>query len=379
MRAFVFTDQALTKHAGQFVWLSIDTEKTQNAEFIHKYPIRAWPSLYVIDPRKEEILLRWVGAADVPRLEKLFAEGRRSYGAAESSGGDLAKADKLYGEGKYAESVPAYRTALKGIPEKDPRWARVAESLLFAYSATRADAECASLAFDAYPKLRGTLWGADIAAGGLDCALRLPATAKDRAAVVARLESGSRESLTDPKIPLAADDRAAIYSSLFDAREDAKDAAGAASVAKEWVADLDARAAKAKTPEQRTAMDPNRLGAYQAAGQIEKAIPMLQQSERDFPKDYNPPARLSSVYLKLGRYDEALAASDRALALVYGPRRVRVLLTRADIYKGKGDAAMERKTLEDAIAFAKSLPDAQKPDETIAQLEKRLSGVNAGR
>jgi len=126
-------------------------------------------------------------------------------------------------------------------------------------------------------------------------------------------------------------------------------------------------------------MDPNRLGAYQAAGQIEKAIPMLQQSERDFPKDYNPPARLSSVYLKLGRYDEALAASDRALALVYGPRRVRVLLTRADIYKGKGDASMERKTLEDAIAFAKSLPDAQKPDETIAQLEKRLSGVNAGR
>jgi tetratricopeptide (TPR) repeat protein len=104
---------------------------------------------------------------------------------------------------------------------------------------------------------------------------------------------------------------------------------------------------------------------------------MLQQSEREFPKDYNPPARLSSVYLKLGRFDEALAANDRALALVYGPRRIRVLLTRADVYKGKGDAAMERKTLEGAIAFAKSLPEGQKPEETIAGLEKRLSGVNA--
>ena len=44
MRAYVFTDPALAKHAGQFVWLSIDTEKTGNAEFLRKYPIKAWPS-----------------------------------------------------------------------------------------------------------------------------------------------------------------------------------------------------------------------------------------------------------------------------------------------------------------------------------------------
>src|SRR4029453_6729332 len=34
MRAFVFTDKALTQRAGQFVWLSIDTEKAQNAAFV---------------------------------------------------------------------------------------------------------------------------------------------------------------------------------------------------------------------------------------------------------------------------------------------------------------------------------------------------------
>jgi tetratricopeptide (TPR) repeat protein len=106
---------------------------------------------------------------------------------------------------------------------------------------------------------------------------------------------------------------------------------------------------------------------------------MLEQSERDFPKDYNPPARLALVYQKLGRWDEALVASDRALGLVYGPRRIRVLLVRADVYKGKGDAAMERKTLEDAVAFARSLPEAQQPAETLADLEKRLGVVNASR
>jgi tetratricopeptide (TPR) repeat protein len=377
MRAFVFTDQALTKHAGQFVWLSIDTEKAQNADFIKKYPIRAWPSLYVIDPRKEEILLRWVGAADVPRLEKLFAEGRRSYGGkAAAGGGDLARADRLYGEGKYGESIPAYREALKGISEKDPRWARASESLLFALSATRQRADCAALALDAYPKLRGTLWGADIAASGLDCALDLPADAKDRAAAVSRLEAAAKESLADARIPLAADDRSALYAAVHDAREEAKDAAGASAVAREWVADLDARAARAATAEQRSAMDPNRLGAYEAAGEIEKAIPMLELSERDFPKDYNPPARLALVYQKLGRWDQALAASDRALERVYGPRRIRVLLVRADIYKGKGDAAAARKTLEDAVAFAKTLPEGQRSEETIADLQRRLAGSN---
>jgi tetratricopeptide (TPR) repeat protein len=375
MRAFVFTDKALSKHAGQFVWLSIDTEKAQNADFIKRYPVRAWPSLYVIDPRKEEILLRWVGGADVPRLEKLFAEGRRSYGGGADKGGELARADKLYGEGRYADSVPAYRAALASIPEKDARWARASESLLFALSATRQNADCAALALSAYPKLGGTLWGADLAAGGLDCALRLPPDAKDRAATVERLEAATRESLADPKIPLAADDRSSLYGAIFDARQDAKDASGAAAIAQEWVADLDARAARAATAEQRTAMDPNRYSAFKAAGKLEKAIPMLEQSERDFPKDYNPPARLASAYLSLRRFDEALAASDRALALVYGPRRMRVLLVRADIYKGKGDAAMERKTLEDAAGFAQTLPEAQRTGETIAELQKRLQAT----
>src|SRR5215471_7672888 len=101
MRAYVFTDKALAKHAGQFVWLSIDTEKAQNAAFSKKYPIRAWPSLYVIDPTKEKIALRWVGGATVPQLEKLLADGTRAVrDSAEGAGTALAKADSLYGDGR---------------------------------------------------------------------------------------------------------------------------------------------------------------------------------------------------------------------------------------------------------------------------------------
>ena len=50
MRAYVFTDPALAKHAGRFVWLGINGEKAQNAAFRRKYRIPAYPTYYVLDP-----------------------------------------------------------------------------------------------------------------------------------------------------------------------------------------------------------------------------------------------------------------------------------------------------------------------------------------
>jgi tetratricopeptide (TPR) repeat protein len=220
--------------------------------------------------------------------------------------------------------------------------------------------------------VRHTAAAAVVAGGGLDCALKLPADAPDRAATVAALEAESKAVLADPKLRLAADDRSALYGSLVDAREDAKDPEGAARLAREWVLDLDRAAAAAKTPEQWTALDPDRLNAFEAAGEIEKAIPMLERSEKEFPEDYNPPARLAYVDLRLKRYDTALAASDRALARVYGPRKLRVLAVRADIYKAMGNPAAARKTLEDALAYAEALPAGQRSEQTIASLKKQL-------
>ena len=99
---------------------------------------------------------------------------------------------------------------------------------------------------------------------------------------------------------------------------------------------------------------------------------MLEKSEREFPEDYNPPARLALVYLRLEQYDAALAASDRALARVYGPRKLRVLAVRADIYKGMGDAAAGRKTVAEALAYAEALPPGQRSESTIASLKTQL-------
>ena len=377
MRAYVFTDKALAKHAGQFVWLSIDTEKAKNAAFSKKYPIRAWPSLYVIDPAREKIALRWVGGATVPQLEKLFADGTKAVkgGAGAGSTTLLAKADALYGDGHYAEAGPAYQKTLETMSAKDPQYPRVVESLLFCYQTTRDRASCASLARSRMASLQGTQSGANLAGGGLDCALGLPPTDPSRAESVAAFAKDVRAVLADPSLRLAEDDRSALYTSLYDERADARDAEGAQKVAAAWASELDAAAARAQTPEQRTALDPNRLNALEAANRLPDAIPMLEQSEKDFPNDYNPPARLALVYLKLQRYDDAMTAANRALERVYGPRRIRVLSTIVDIQLGTGDRAGARKTLEDAVTFADGLPEGQRNEEQVVSLRRKLDSL----
>src|SRR5438876_2301039 len=227
MRAFVFTDKALGRHAGQFVWLSIDTEKPANAAFLQKFPVQVWPSFFVVDPASEKIALRWVGGATVPQLEKILADGR----AAVSGKGRgveqlLAGADRLYGEGKNAEAAAAYREALSRAPRDWPRYGRATESLLFALQSAKAKEDCARAARDALAKLARTSSAANVASIGLDCAVDMAKENPARAELVAALAAASREILAAPRPDIAADDVSSLYESLAVGREDATDEPG---------------------------------------------------------------------------------------------------------------------------------------------------------
>jgi len=146
-------------------------------------------------------------------------------------------------------------------------------------------------------------------------------------------------------------------------------------VATEWALMLEGEAAKAKTPDARAVYDSHRVSAYLSLGQPERAIPMLEASERDLPADYNPPARLAVTYRAMKRWSDALAASDRAFARAYGPRQLGMYQVRTDIYLGLADTTAARRTLEHAVAFADSLPPGQRADATLAALRKRLDGL----
>jgi len=69
------------------------------------------------------------------------------------------------------------------------------------------------------------------------------------------------------------------------------------------------------------------------------------------------------------RYDDALAACNRALDKAYGAPKASLYLTKAKILEDKGDGEAARQAYADGIAFAKTLPEpVAKP--AIEALEK---------
>ncbi|HSE64721.1 MAG TPA: tetratricopeptide repeat protein [Thermoanaerobaculia bacterium] len=373
MKAYVFTDKALQRHAGQFVWLSLDVEKGQNAPYKKKYGIDALPMYFVVDPKTEKIALRWVGGATVPQLQKILGDGLTAVkGGGRGVEEVLARADRYYADAEYGKAAADYKEALRLAPRNWARTARATESLLYAQYQTKDWAGCAKTARDAWPRLRRTSSAANVAASGLSCALEIPAEDALRAELVKSLAAAARGILATPRKDIAADDVSAVYETLAAEREAAKDEEGKKEVLRARAAFLEAAAAKAKTPDARAVFDSHRLGTYLDLGEPERAVPMLRASERDLPDDYNPPARLALAYKAMKKYDEALAASDRALAKAYGPRKLGILQTRADIYKEKGDSAAARKTIEEAVKVAESLPEGQRSERTIASLKKKL-------
>ncbi|HUP62210.1 MAG TPA: thiol reductase thioredoxin [Thermoanaerobaculia bacterium] len=371
MRAYVYTDKSLERYAGRFVWLSINTEDAKNAAFLKKYPIPALPTLLVLDPQGA-VTMRYVGGATVPHLSRLLDESPRPKVDADKL---LVTADRLASDAKHADAAKAYDSAIASAPKPWSKLGRAAESLTFSLAMANEDERCATRALELYSSVKGTVSSANVAATGLSCAAGLDEKHPKRNELVTALENATLEVFRNPKIELSDDDRSGLYLALIDAREAMNDEKRKTKLQHEWAAFLDDAAARAKTLAQRMVYDSHRLSASIVIGAPEKAIPMLELSERDAPDDYNPPARLALAYKAMKEYDKALAASDRALAKVYGPRKILVLTTRADIYLAKGDAKAAKETIAQAVEYAKSLPPGQRSEARIAGLEKRLASM----
>jgi tetratricopeptide (TPR) repeat protein len=375
MKAYVYTDKGLERYAGRFVWLSINTEAPETAAFLKRYPIAALPMLLVLDPNRDTVHARYVGGANVTQIKKILDDADQSYRAHAAATADrlLVEADRQAAEGQNAASIKSYESAIASAPSRWSRLGRAAESLMFALSGQ--PERCAARAAELYPRVKGTVSAANVAATGLSCAVSLNSEHPKRATLLATLEKATQEVFDNKKIVMSDDDRSGLYIALIEARDAAGDEESVIALKMEWSRFLDTAAARAKTPEQRSVYDAHRLTAYVDLGMPEKAIPMLEQSERDFPQDYNPPARLAYAYKVMNDLDKALAASDRALAKVYGPRKLSVLSVRADIYEAKGDKPAARETLRQAIDYARSLPEGQRSERRIGALEKRLREI----
>lgn len=375
MRAYVFTDPTLARHAKDFVWLEVDTEDPRNSAFRKHYPLEAIPCFYVIDPTDRAAKMRWVGSLTITQLHALLDDAHSGAYSPRALLDRVAHADSLFGAGNNEAAIPAYRAVLGSV---EPGWAgygRATESLLYSLLRMERYADGLALAREALPKLGRSSSGLNVSASGLTSAYSLADSVPGRLASISEFEASTRALVTDFSYPAAGDDRSGAWIELMSARQALNDSLGGVAVAREWAAFLESAATAATTPDQRMVYDSHRLSAYIEIGEPQRAIPMLQQSERDRPDDYNPPARLAVAYLAMKKYDEALAASDRAMTRAYGPRKLLLYSTRADIYQGKGEISSARRTLEGALAYLETLPEEQRSPSRKAGLERKLAAL----
>ncbi|MDC0712785.1 thioredoxin family protein [Stigmatella sp. ncwal1] len=378
MKAYVFTDKALARHAERFVWLELNTDLPQAAGFQEKYPVDFWPTFFIIDPREERALVRFSGSATVSQLEKLFEDGERAWrGDSQGAEARLARGDALYGEGRPAEAAEAFAQALAEAPADWSRRGRTLESLLSAQYGAKQHEACARTVLEESPRVPRSASLANAMTWGLGCVLALPPENPAGKALLGTMEARAREVLAPPHIEMPADDRSGLYEMMVEARKALQDEAGTKAIAAEWLGFLEAEAAKAPNPEARTVFDSHRMVAALTLGEPQRVVPAIEQSERDLPGDYNPPARLSNLYRTLGRLEDALAASGRALDKVQGARRLRVLSERSSIQAAQGNKEAAVATLEEALAYAKALPKAQVSQRQSEALEKKLAELKA--
>src|SRR5260370_11361001 len=78
MRANVLNDAALVKQAGQFAWLSIDSDKPANEGFVAKFASGGVPLFMVIDTAPEDAALSWYGTATAHSATSRTVGGQRT-------------------------------------------------------------------------------------------------------------------------------------------------------------------------------------------------------------------------------------------------------------------------------------------------------------
>jgi tetratricopeptide (TPR) repeat protein len=315
MRAYVFPDARLQPLSARFVWLALDTEREENAPTVTRLGIKVLPTLFVIDAATEETRLAHEGSLTAAELARLLESDEAGAGT---------------------------------TPEAAAR--RVAR-----LSDSKRLAECVTAGADEAPRMPPGTPLADVLRSAMGCAADLPAAAPERARLPELVAVGQRV-VSDASQPLLADDRSDLYDYVVDALHGLGRDDEARHLASAWVAFLEDQATRAPTPAARAVFDAHRVLAYEAIGEPARALPMLEQSERDFPDDYNPPARLAKVLFDLKRNDDAVVAIERALKRAYGPRKLRLWSLEADILVAKGDTAGARRALRSALDFAASVP-----------------------
>lgn len=366
MKNFVLTDARVLALGDKATLLAVDTEKERNQALVERFKPTAWPTFLVLDVATEQVLARLTGSATAPEFARFVREAKQVPAA-------LREAEVAMTAGEADKAMALFDKALspkaiKGLPASTI--GRSAGNFMLLLSAANKGKQCAARGTELASAVRDSYYEAALWMGVGYCELGEKAPRK---AVMEKVKSRLDALLASPTVGLSADDASDVYDMLGELDAALGDAAAAKQRAQARLALLEAAAKNAKTPTEAQTFDAHRTDVYLALGRTSDAIAMLQQSEKDAPEDYNPPARLARVYLAAGDLSGARAAIGRAEARVYGPRAAVVAILAGDIAEKQADKLAARAAYERARRILEAQPRTLGVERRLGQVKTKLA------
>ncbi len=370
MKREVLHDESLARFEGRYVFLEIDTDRPENARINAQLPIRVWPTFFVVDPVREVILSAHGGAMSLPETVAFLERGLASRSGGGAVDAALLGAYRLWREGDAKAAAERFSEVAK---QQSPRRSEAVHSAARAFRHANENARCARVALEHLGDVEGSAALGDLASFLLICSGKLddkdPLKAEAREAARAKLQA-----LVDKPAPGASvDDQADVMHNLADVYEQLGQADKARALHERRLALMEQDAARGKTPIEQRVHDYARMNSYLALGRGDEAVALLQMRVGQLPDDYEAHARLASVLHTLKRDDEALPVAEKAVALSYGPRRLRYLKLLADVRGQKGDAAGRRAALEELLKDNEALPEPMRLHDVAAAARAALA------
>ena len=366
MRSTLRSD-ALASYAGQFVWLELNYDDPRNAAFLTTHLGSAFPVLTIIDPTTEQATGVWTGGGSAPGiasfLDDVLARPRDDADAL------LGRAEGLLGGGDAAGAVKLYDAAIAAGGAGWSRHDHAIETLVGALQVSDAHT-CVTRAAAEAPKLPRAHPFINVVVTGVSCLQGDPPglTSEDGK----RLVSLANEALAMPNA--SEDDHYQLFEALYAIA--AADPAASKAVTARYLAFID-QLPPWRSDDERMARDLALLRATVKAGVPERAIPVLEASERALPDDDNASARLATAYTAARRYADAIAACTRGLARKPGPTATaRFLGSRATAEATLGDAAAATRDLASALAAAAQITVRDQREMTQQQLQHQLDALH---
>lgn len=382
MQSTVFTDPSFKPDVARFVFAALDTDKEVNAAAVAKYPPSAWPTFYVIGEDRgtgtpDAVLARFVGAASVAQFHAFLDAGvKAQQGGAAGADAHLLGAERAIAVKDLATAEQELTAALAQAPAGWPRRPDALTSLLSTKRKRNDLTGCLDVAERSLDATGNAAAATDFIVHAMLCGDALagdPAAAPRIKKLRERAASRLSGLVADRRAPLSIDDRSDALANLREIEDALGKHAEARAIAEKQRALLDDAAARAATPMAAMTYNWQRCEVYTYLGKPLELVPALEKSVRDLPREYDPRARLGWIYLQAGKLAEAAKWTDEALAMVYGPRKARLLGQRVEIAQKQHDRAAEKRFRQETVRLWESLPPGQANPEALAKAKEELA------